>query len=342
MKKWLLITFMFPFCGVFAQYTEADIYAYIEQYKNIAMRKMHEYQIPASITLAQGVFESACGTSRLAIYGNNHFGIKCHKEWEGDTLLVDDDEKGECFRKYEKTEDSFNDHSLFLTSRPRYADLFNLEILDYKAWAQGLKKAGCATNPQYAERIISLVERFSIARIDTLYITLYKEKWQNGYFEEEQLLENKQDSKEIAEVSPSINTPAKIIPIFFPNLSNYRKVAYPFSNRDVYENNKTIFVVAQKGDTYSKIATATQLNEKTLRSYNEVDKNKTLKEGEIVYLEKKNKMNKDVPVHTVQKGETLHYISQKYSVQLPIILKMNNLNIKSVIKTGDRIQLFYK
>ena len=135
-----------------------------------------EYKIPASITLAQGVFESACGTSRLAMEANNHFGIKCHKEWIGDTIKHDDDTPQECFRKYETVEHSYNDHSLFLTSRPRYAHLFTLDILDYKAWAHGLKAAGYATNLKYADKLIGLIERFDIARHDTICMQLFGDK----------------------------------------------------------------------------------------------------------------------------------------------------------------------
>ena len=151
-----------------AQYTEADMRAYVEQYKDVAMEKMKQYKIPASITLAQGIFESACGKSRLATDGNNHFGIKCHTDWVGDTILIDDDELQECFRKYDSVAASYTDHSLFLTTRKRYANLFSLDILDYPGWARTLKADGYATNPQYADRLISLIERFNIARLDTL------------------------------------------------------------------------------------------------------------------------------------------------------------------------------
>ena len=177
-KKLLLSPFsllLFPFF-LFAQYTEADIYNYIETYKEVAIQKMVEYKIPASITLAQGIFESACGTSRLATVGNNHFGIKCHKEWEGDTIRHDDDERQECFRRYKAVEESYNDHSQFLITRPRYAKLFTLDIMDYKSWARELKAAGYATNPQYADRLISLIERFDIARQDTICIQLFGNK----------------------------------------------------------------------------------------------------------------------------------------------------------------------
>jgi len=137
---------------------------------------MVEYKIPASITLAQGIFESGSGTSRLATEANNHFGIKCKKEWTGATIKHDDDEAQECFRKYEKVEDSYNDHSLFLTTRSRYAKLFTLDIMDYKGWARELKAAGYATNPQYPERLISLIERFNLAKQDTIAMQLFGDK----------------------------------------------------------------------------------------------------------------------------------------------------------------------
>ena len=172
----LLSAFYFQHFFLFSQYTESDIFNYIETYKEIAINKMVEYRIPASITLAQGIFESACGTSRLATEANNHFGIKCHKEWEGDTIKHNDDELQECFRKYLKPEESYNDHSLFLISRPRYAKLFTLDVMDYPGWARGLKTAGYATNPQYADKLISLIERFDLARHDTICMQLFGDK----------------------------------------------------------------------------------------------------------------------------------------------------------------------
>jgi len=172
----LLFSLLLSPFPLFAQYTEADIRNYIETYKEIAIQKMVEYKIPASITLAQGIFESGSGTSRLAREANNHFGIKCHKEWTGDTIRHTDDAPQECFRKYEKAEYSYDDHSLFLTSRPRYAKLFTLDIMDYKGWAHELKAAGYATNPQYPERLISLIERFDLATQDTIAMQLFGDK----------------------------------------------------------------------------------------------------------------------------------------------------------------------
>lgn len=138
---------------------------YIEKFKSIAISEMNSYGIPASITLAQGILESGSGNSSLAREANNHFGIKCTSEWKGKTILRDDDQKDDCFRVYTSPEESFRDHSEFL-KRKRYASLFELDKNDYKGWATGLKAAGYATNPRYAELLISLVERYELHLFD--------------------------------------------------------------------------------------------------------------------------------------------------------------------------------
>ena len=141
--------------------------SYIERYKNIAITEMNGSGIPASITLAQGILESGSGNSKLAKEANNHFGIKCATEWKGETVLQDDDNKDDCFRVYKSPEESFRDHTEFL-KRKRYASLFELDKNDYRGWANGLKTAGYATNPRYAELLISLVERYDLSRFDRI------------------------------------------------------------------------------------------------------------------------------------------------------------------------------
>lgn len=141
--------------------------SYIERYKNIAIAEMNGSGIPASITLAQGILESGSGNSKLAKEANNHFGIKCATEWKGETVLQDDDNKDDCFRVYKSPEESFRDHTEFL-KRKRYASLFELDKNDYRGWANGLKTAGYATNPRYAELLISLVERYDLSRFDRI------------------------------------------------------------------------------------------------------------------------------------------------------------------------------
>ena len=140
---------------------------YIKKYRDLAVQEMKKYHIPASITLAQGLLESGAGKSSLARKSNNHFGIKCGSDWRGKTVSHDDDARGECFRAYKHPKQSYEDHSKFLAGRPRYASLFKLKITDYKGWARGLKKAGSATNPRYAEQLIDIIELYDLHRYDT-------------------------------------------------------------------------------------------------------------------------------------------------------------------------------
>jgi flagellum-specific peptidoglycan hydrolase FlgJ len=146
--------------------TTAMVNQYIAQYKEIAKNNMSQYGIPASIILGQGILESGAGTGPLSVLANNHFGIKCHKEWTGPSVKYDDDEEQECFRKYEVPSESYQDHSLFLTSRPRYLPLFQLGKDDYRLWAKGLKDAGYATDPKYPEKLVGIIERYELGKYD--------------------------------------------------------------------------------------------------------------------------------------------------------------------------------
>jgi flagellum-specific peptidoglycan hydrolase FlgJ len=146
--------------------TTEMVLAYISQFKAVAKENMVRDGIPASITLAQGILESGAGTGDLSVQANNHFGIKCHKEWTGESVKHDDDALQECFRKYEHAEESYRDHSYFLTSRAWYKPLFSLPKNDYKAWARGLKKAGYATDVKYPDKLIGLIERYQLQQYD--------------------------------------------------------------------------------------------------------------------------------------------------------------------------------
>lgn len=156
---------IFVLCS-FLAFADGEHEDYIQKYKDVAIREMKLYGIPASITLAQGILESGAGKSKLAVKANNHFGIKCHTEWEGKRVYHDDDKKNECFRAYKNPDESFRDHSLFLKNRSRYASLFEESPTDYKAWAKGLKKAGYATNPKYPDLLIGLIERYELHKYD--------------------------------------------------------------------------------------------------------------------------------------------------------------------------------
>lgn len=165
-----LIFLAFCFLGivqVHAQRKNPSYIKYIDQYSHIAVNHQAKYGIPASITLAQGILESGAGQSELARRSNNHFGIKCHTDWGGSRTYHDDDYRGECFRKYNKVEDSYDDHALFLTRRPRYASLFKLDIKDYKGWARGLQNCGYATDKAYANKLIKMIEDYELYKYDS-------------------------------------------------------------------------------------------------------------------------------------------------------------------------------
>jgi len=147
--------------------TSADnVRNYIQTFSEVAKKNMRDHGIPASITLAQGILESGAGKGRLCLEANNHFGIKCHTGWTGPSITHDDDALQECFRKYNDPADSYRDHSLFLTSRSRYASLFKLNKDDYQGWARGLKVAGYATDPKYPDKLIGLIERYELYTYD--------------------------------------------------------------------------------------------------------------------------------------------------------------------------------
>lgn len=168
MKRFPLAVLLLICCsGLWSQSLNKATMEYIDKYKAIAQEQERIYKIPACITLAQGILESGSGTSRLAVEANNHFGIKCHRDWEGEKFYKDDDKKNECFRVYASAEESYTDHSLFLKKK-RYADLFELDIKDYKAWAKGLKRAGYATNPDYPQLLVNLIETYGLADMSSL------------------------------------------------------------------------------------------------------------------------------------------------------------------------------
>ena len=167
MKKLILSLLTITLClAIQAQPRNKQYESYIKKYRELAVEEMKKYHIPASLTLAQGLLESGAGKSELARKSNNHFGIKCGGDWRGKTVSHDDDARGECFRAYKHPKDSYEDHSKFLVGRPRYASLFKLKITDYKGWARGLKKAGYATNPRYADQLIGIIELYELYKYD--------------------------------------------------------------------------------------------------------------------------------------------------------------------------------
>ncbi len=309
--------------------------AYIERYKKIAVKEMIKYGIPASITLAQGLLESGNGNSRLAVKGNNHFGIKCHKGWQGDSIHHDDDAKGECFRVYDDPEASYEDHSIFLRTRDRYSFLFEFEKTDYIAWAYGLKDAGYATNPRYPELLVSLIERHNLSRFDTITTI---------YFDDHFIAENKENDKVSTKATDETPEKNDKFEVSYPGSDTEHQIniiQIGSNNRKVQTNNRTPFVIAKETDDMLSIAEDFQMGTWQIKKYNDLDKASKLKKGDVVYIKpKRRKTFKDI--HVVEGNETLHDISQKYGIKLKLLYKRNYLEDFSTIKEGDKIFLNYK
>jgi len=272
---------------------------YIETYKEEAIREMLRAGIPASITLAQGILESADGNSPLARYAKNHFGIKCHRGWSGERFIMDDDEKNECFRKYYSVYDSYRDHSEFLTGRSRYADLFKLKITDYKGWAKGLKKAGYATNPKYANILIRIIEDNELYKYDKV----------------------KKLPKREPEHKPKPVT---------DQLDEY--------DRAIRLQNRIKYTVVKEGDTFFKVADELDMGLWQLYKYNDMEKGQKLHAGQVLYLQPKRGKGTE-EFHETKKGDSMWMISQMYGIRLKKLYKRNNMERGTEPTPGQVIYL---
>ncbi len=299
----LLFVFLLCFSSIYdavAQNRSKIYNDYIEKYSNIAVEHMHTYKIPASIKLAQGLLESGAGMSDLARRSNNHFGIKCHRNWQGGRVYAADDLPNDCFRKYDKVADSYRDHSEFLVSGGRYQHLFNLSITDYKGWARGLQQSGYATDKAYANKLIKMIEDYELYKFDT------KSKRRDGKRE---------------------------------NVNAYEQGTTKWKHQP-YKTHGLVYVIAKDGDTYEAIAQEFGFKEKKLLKYNEVPKGFPLSEGDIVYFQKKkSRADQPYFEHEVQIGESMHSISQKYGIRLKSLYRLNKKNYDYVPEEGDVLKL---
>lgn len=275
---------------------------YIDKYKDLAIEGMLKYKVPASITLAQGLLESGAGTSELTVKGNNHFGIKCHG-WTGRTVYHDDDAQNECFRAYDNAFQSFEDHCKFLKNGKRYSSLFNLKVTDYKGWANGLKAAGYATNPQYAQKLIGIIELYKLSQYDTA----------KGY------------DKFMAQHSGKDKPVTKEAPL-----------------HSIHIFNKNYFLQARAGDTFEMIGKEIGISYKKIAKYNERDVNSRLEPNEIIWLKKKQKRADksygDRP-HIVKAGESMYSIAQYYGIRLKSLYKLNKMSPDDGIYVGQQLRI---
>ena len=326
MKKILVVLLLcFP---LFLQAQRITAEEYIETYKDIAMREMREHKIPASITLAQGLLESGCGNSELAREAKNHFGIKCHKEWTGKTYTMDDDEKNECFRVYRNAEESFVDHSLFLTGRSRYAALFDLEITDYEGWAKGLKAAGYATNPKYAQLLIDRINQYDLTKYDKMALGLLSED------------DPVQEPAIVAVVEE--NEPEIVEMAYSPeNRSVFDLVDMTPDGRFIYVNNGVRFVFAKEGEIPDLMAAEFGISSEDFNEYNCLSKPNEMvfHSGDVVYLAPLKNKNRHVKTYVVSSNETLRDVALKFGVKLKKLRKINKIGTIGYLDEGMTIKL---
>jgi len=275
---------------------------YISAYEKWAIDEMKRSGIPASITMAQGLLESDNGNSTLATKGNNHFGIKCHG-WKGKKIYHDDDARNECFRKYKSPRESYTDHTDFLMNSPRYSTLFELEHTDYKGWAKGLKRAGYATAPKYADLLIRIIDENDLQRLD-------KGK----------------------KISPRPGETADL-----PDIDEF-EISIP--HRMILVRNRIEYIIVKEGDTYQSLTEELALMPFELAKYNEILRDASLGQGQELYLQpKRGKASVEFRYHTVEEGETMYRISQMYGIKLKKLYQKNLMQGGEEPEPGSQLSL---
>ena len=320
MNKFILSCILYTLgVAAMAQGLNPTYVAYIQQYRDMAIEQQRKHQVPAAITMAQGILESAAGQSELAQQANNHFGVKCTSDWVGRTIYKDDDTENECFRVYAEVSDSYEDHSLFL-KRKRYERLFALPVGDYKNWAYGLKDCGYATDPKYPEKLIRIIEQYDLQELtyDTLLVAL-------GAVDQAE--DNQPIDSAFSDTMDLYHAPEmEELSLFHNHLSGKR--------------NGVRYVLAGPNETYASLAQFLNMYERTLRKYNDALGEEELKEGDIVYIyPKKNRASRHTPYHYFRTGETARGIAQRYGIKMKSLYKINGIPYGVTLKTQQRLHL---
>ena len=340
-----LLTFILALCLSAVTYAspaeKSPQEKYIEKYAPLAVPEMYRSGVPASITLAQGLLESGNGQSELARMSNNHFGIKCHNNWKGGRVYFDDDQKGECFRKYSHPSESYRDHSDFLRFRDRYKFLFDYRVTDYKSWAYGLKKAGYATDPAYPRKLIKLIEEYDLNQYDRKPASFGrsynkkddKKKDDKKKGRENEVVVQKQPEQKLP-LSPSVIEQVKV-------MDEKQAEVFHFSlARKIYTQNNVPFVYAEEGDTYATIAASHNLFVREILKFNDLKKDTPLVPGTVVYLKpKKKSAAKGVDKYVFEAGDNLRDVAQRFGVRLESIIRLNGFENGVTAREGDIILL---
>lgn len=317
-KRLLVVIAILAATGLQAQ-RNSEVIDYINMYKEIAIREMQRSGIPASITLAQGIHESMAGKSDLCSRSNNHFGIKCRAEWKGEKVYHDDDARGECFRSYKKAEESYVDHSDFLKNGPRYAFLFGYDPTNYSQWANGLKKAGYATNPKYPQILIKYIEDYNLQQ----YTLIAMGKLSPG----EEVLAG--GGKPVSLTNGVAIQEIKLPPAVRPE--------YPIGQ---FHINRTKVIYVKAGASMLGIAKQYDVSLKHLMDFNELTKDDedVLGRDQLIYLQRKRKSAEN-EFHDVRPGETLYDISQAEGIRLETLISNNHLQNQGEPAPGEKLYL---
>ncbi len=341
---------------------------YINKYAPDAMKQQIKYGIPASITLAQGLLESNAGNSELARQSNNHFGIKCHSSWQGPSVEYFDDGKMSCFRKYDDVLDSYNDHSLFLVTRTRYASLFDINVKNYKAWAKGLKEAGYATDKQYDKKLVRIIELYDLNQYTILATRPYKARRLMAQMEKENSridtpvkekpqTETAVKTKRKAQSSKSSKSSKSVLPktatqrqAVIKNAKDYHVLAQGESasqhaiaaevTHDIQYKGSVPYIVVHYGDNYKTIANEFNVSPARLRKLNEWPKDYQIKPGDMVYLGRKGKAwEGESATHIVRENDSMYSIAQQYALQMNALYKLNGMQWGQPLYVGQELKL---
>ncbi|MEO5684250.1 MAG: glucosaminidase domain-containing protein [Chitinophagaceae bacterium] len=331
MRAKIIFFLLLTAAGVKAQQTEV-VANYINAYRNIAVEEEQRTGVPAAIKLAQGIHETQAGTSELVRKSNNHFGIKCKSSWTGEKVYHDDDARGECFRSYTQPEQSYRDHSDFLKGSPRYAFLFQLDPTDYKAWANGLRKAGYATNYRYAQILIRLIEEYSLEQYTLIAIGKLP-------VPDEMLAAANTGSNTssvlIQAVSPAITNAPVIKDITEPAISALPAPAYPAGEFSI-NNAKVVYV--KQGTALLTIAEDHHISFARLLDFNDLFDGDVIRKDQLIFLQRKRKTG-STPFHIVQPGETMYYICQAEGIRLESLLENNLMTSSMQPAPGEKLYL---
>jgi LysM repeat protein len=338
MKQFIFLTTIILLqLNSFAQKEKGE--AYIAKYKDIAMAEMQRSGVPAAITLAQGILESKYGESDLCIQSNNHFGIKCKPEWTGDKVYHDDDAKHECFRSYPDAASSFRDHSDFLKNRPYYTNLFKLDPTDFEGWAYGLKKAGYATEKDYPQKLLKVINDYDLNQYSLLALQQQTDKTNIAASEKIKRSpivanENKPAKKVIA-VEEKEEVEIMTQQSTLVTGKEKRSSGYPDG---IFTINHSKVILAKEGASLLALANQYNISLSHLLAFNEMDEVNILPADTLIFLEKKLKKGA-VDFHVTRADETLHSICQKEGVRMDAVLQYNKIQANMQPMTGEKIYL---